>query len=96
MTWIRKRPVILQAVRWNGQSECLIAEFGSWPFGVTLDGTTLVIVTLDGERRCPVGNWLIRGETGEFDTYCHDLFERLYDVITEGGRMVKRRREAVW
>ena len=43
----------------------------------------LVIVTLEGNMRADIGDWIIRGVQGEFYPCKPDIFEQTYEPVEE-------------
>lgn len=82
MGWYRKRPVIIQAVRWmNGE---LPAELDQ----AVIDGKirftelgTLLIDTLEGCMEARSGDWIIKGIAGEYYPCKHSIFEVTYEAV---------------
>ena len=79
----RKKPVVIQAVQWTGANVDDVAALAgdAWPGEVAPNppADSLVIATLEGEMRCEVGDWLIRGVKGEFYPCKPDIFEATYE-----------------
>jgi hypothetical protein len=89
MSQYRKKPVVIEAVRWYGK----LTDETEWPDwfrdqlgkGLRLDANTtypsmtLVIVTLEGDMRASPGDWIIRGVKGELYPCKPDIFEALYE-----------------
>lgn len=90
----RKRPVVVDAIRWTGQNADEVKAFvgqrpGSEENGFQLPGGAArdwdqAHVWAEAEgcwMRCPVGHWVIRGVAGEF--YPHDpgSFEIIYEAV---------------
>jgi hypothetical protein len=89
-----KRPVVIQAIRWDGNNVRELSEFmgEKFPNGTLkrkfdIYGDTsnpdLVIFTLEGDRHAAVGDWIIRGTQGEFYPCKPDIFEQIYEEIIE-------------
>jgi len=79
----RKKPVVIEAVRWTGTNHGEIAVLvgDAWPGDVAPNppGDDLIIDTLEGEMRCQVGDWLVKGIKGEFYPCKPDIFEASYE-----------------
>ncbi len=84
----RKRPVVIDAMLWNGHNATQIVKwaFGGWAkapegkeFWLATDGT-LVIPTLEGEMRASPGDWIIKGVKGEFYPCKPDIFAATYEA----------------
>lgn len=74
----RKKPIIIQAVKWDGTflPECLQGR-------VAQRGTELWIATLEGSMKADPGDWVIRGIKGELYPCKPDIFEATYEVVGE-------------
>jgi len=92
----RKKPVVIDAVRWTGENidEILtFADGGPCPlwgddFLVDKDKQEVVISTLEGLMTAGLGDWIIRGVKGEYYPCKHDIFIATYeqeDLSTAGG-----------
>lgn len=85
----RKKPVIIEAVRFNAYTDALPSghlykwlENGGCSFA--LDQTDpgpvhLLIFTLEGWMRADIGDWIIKGVAGEFYPCKPDIFTRTYE-----------------
>lgn len=86
----RKKPVVIDAVRWTGENNqeitdfCPDAYFEDLPNGETV----LVIRTLEdgkdsvtAKHVADVGDWIIKGVQGEFYPCKPDIFEATYEVV---------------
>lgn len=75
----RKKPVVIQAVRWNGTSYC--ADFlHQWSRGdVFMDGGLLRVVTEEGIVFATVGSYIVCGVAGEFYPCRPDIFEGTHE-----------------
>jgi len=87
MAKFRKRPVVIEAVRWDGSNDSLaeivlLAE-GMEPRPFVDRGNQLVIETPEGEMRASVGCWVIRGVAGEIYPCRSDIFEETYEKVGE-------------
>lgn len=82
----RKKPVVIEAVQWDGANQSEIFSFVGTELQVertTIDGemvpVCLVIETLEGEHRASKGDWIIRGVAGEFYPCKPEIFARTYE-----------------
>ena len=74
----RKKPVVIEAVLWNGQvSEWFIILNN---FGVK-DSLVGVIETLEGPMKVSYGDWIVRGIKGELYPCKPDIFAATYEVV---------------
>jgi hypothetical protein len=78
MSKFRKKPVVIDAVQWNGDMYAMI-EFsdGSDNFGFVED--RCIIDTLEGQMTAMPGDWVIKGISGEFYPCKPDIFEKTYE-----------------
>lgn len=84
MPKFRKKPVVIEAVLWDGnletveglltRSKCLSVE-------QDLCDPALIIPTLEGKMRAEVGDWIIKGVQGELYPCKPDIFEATYQAI---------------
>lgn len=83
----RKKPVVIDAVRWNG-TQAAIDEIFALREGheeglVRRVGNDLVIETLEGDMRANLGDWIIRGVKGELYPCKAEIFEATYEQVGE-------------
>lgn len=89
----RKKPVVVEAVRWTGDNlREVIAFTGLHPSAhymtweqyrelVAKEG--LKIFTLEGAMMASVGDFIIKGVSGEFYPCKPDIFEKTYEPVEE-------------
>lgn len=80
----RKKPVVIEAVQYDGNFRCLdifsINDVGKFIVGYEDDGSPyLIIPTLEGGHKCSKGDYVIRGIKGEYYPCKHDFFEMTYE-----------------
>jgi hypothetical protein len=80
----RKKPVVIQAMRYDGSNAEAIHIWagdviGGWARGE--DGFPLTVMTLEGALEAQKGDWIIRGVKGEFYPVKPDIFEATYEPI---------------
>ncbi len=92
MARYRKKPVVIEAVQFrgfneeNGQVELsekpdwLTAEFGNEAIFFD-EPNTLTIKTLEGNMIASVGDWIIRGVSGELYPCKPDIFQKTYEPV---------------
>lgn len=91
---IRKKPVVVEVVRWTGENLCEIQDFvGSAllihehdvrcgnVFKTIISGIS--IRTLEGEHIATIGDYIIKGVQGEFYPCKPDIFAETYEVIED-------------
>lgn len=77
VTKYRKKPVIIEAIQWNGKNLTEIDNFvgGS----ISIKGTSLVIHTLEGDMEASINDYIIKGVNGEFYPCKPDIFDKTYE-----------------
>lgn len=79
MAYFRKKPIVIEAVKWTGNMSDIIALVGhDLPTYVGIDGA-LCISTLEGDMALRQGDWLIKGVKGEFYPCRADIFDQTYE-----------------
>lgn len=88
----RKKPVVIEAVRWTGENREEIRNFckhGAFftPAVQDTEGHTtkwsLVIDTLEGVMYAEIGDYIIKGVNGEFYPCKPDVFAKTYEAVEE-------------
>jgi hypothetical protein len=83
MNKYRKKPVVIEAVRYRPGQNC--DEVHDW-LGIhhseedCFDDASLMIPTLEGEMEAEPGDWIIKGVKGEFYPCQPDIFEATYEA----------------
>jgi hypothetical protein len=77
----RKKPVIIEAMRFAGN----IDKVSEWcPVNERAeDNSWFTIPTLEGDMKCNLGDWIIKGVDGEFYPCKGSIFAKTYEEITE-------------
>ena len=96
----RKRPVVIEAVKWEGTNWEEMNEFiqprGLWWLkdGSLVSNVNpvqpLVIRTLEGNHEAQVGDWIIKGIRGEYYPCKPEIFQATYELASDGVRPVMR------
>lgn len=76
-----KKPIPVEAIQWTGDNFDDIHDFIIGQPIVITTFNELVISTLEGEMKAPIGSWIIRGPLGEYYLCRKDVFEKTYDPI---------------
>lgn len=84
MTSYRKKPVVIEAVQWDGApktaNEFIGERYGTdWEYAK--DSEDIVIKTLEGNMTCHVGDYIICGIKGELYPCKPDIFEATYEAV---------------
>lgn len=79
----RKRPVVIEAIQFNGWN---FGEIHDWMFDINAIHPswfqeTMTIETLEGTMTASVGDYIIKGVNGEFYPCKPDIFERTYEPV---------------
>ena len=90
----RKKPVVVEAVQWNGFNLEEIKEFvgdsliygvsdSAWKVGKGAPTVYLEIKTLEGNHICRGGEYVIKGVKGELYSCKEDIFKMTYEKVNE-------------
>jgi hypothetical protein len=86
MSKFRKKPVVIEAVQFNGFDENAeeVELFLGDDFVSHLPSKNqLLVQTLEGELTASVGDWIIKGVQGEHYPCKPDVFEKTYEPVEE-------------
>ena len=75
----RKKPVVIQAVVWDGKNIKEVADFMKWRNFDHDNINGLIIRTLEGQHKASVGDYIIKGVAGEFYPCKPDIFQQTYE-----------------
>lgn len=82
----RKKPVVIEAIQWNGKNRSEIEEFVG--DDAVFEGRIsfhfpyrLKIITLEGVMNASVGDYIIRGVDGEYYPCREDIFLETYEKV---------------
>ena len=89
----RKKPVVIEAIRWNGDNWDQVCAFITTGIGAVYatghdgspDHMEVVIHTLEGDMRASIGDYIIRGVKGEYYPCKPDIFEATYESAEDVG-----------
>ena len=89
MTRFRKRPVVIDAIHWDGENWEGLRDFlgeEMWSHvdaaSPTGDGpATVYIKTLEGTMIAGIGDWIIQGIQGEHYPCRPDVFDATYEPV---------------
>ena len=89
----RKKPVVIDAIQWTGDNLRDVIYFtGLHESGASMSWAeyeSLValkgfkIFTLEGTMAADVGDWIIKGISGEFYPCKPDIFEKTYEEVAK-------------
>lgn len=77
----RKKPVVIEAVRWTGRNKGEVREFFDQQSNWGLEGGVWNIITLEGTMKAGKGDWIIKGVKGEYYPCKPDIFEATYEPV---------------
>lgn len=79
MPLYRKKPIIIEAIQYNGKNALDVFNFckGS----VIIHSGSLIVKTLEGNIKANVGDYIIKGINGEFYPCKSEIFEKTYESI---------------
>ena len=89
MTQYRKKPVVIEAIQFNGKNAEEIEQWSNnnvkaGPVSEdTLTRAYLEIETLEGTMTAQPNDYVIKGVNGEFYPCKPDIFDKTYEEITE-------------
>ena len=78
----KTKPCEIEAIQWTGYNEKQVCDFVKDKHFVSWDGD-LMIVTLEGEMRASIGDYIIKGLRGEFYPCKPDVFAKKYELICD-------------
>lgn len=76
----RKKPVVVEAIRWTGDN---FNDVKMWSGDVGLVEGVLCVCTLEGQMVAAVGDYIIKGVNGEFYPCKYDIFHKTYEATGE-------------
>ena len=88
----RKKPVVIEAMQWDGSMDKMETINARWPemrtSGLTSHKANRTIqwwsiATLEGRHVVSVGDYIIKGVKGEFYPCKPDIFEMTYEPVEE-------------
>lgn len=85
MAKFRKKPVVIEAIRWVGHNWEELEEFANQDSNrdkiVANQDGTLTIETLEGNMTAIKGDWIIKGIKGEIYPCKPDIFKETYEEV---------------
>jgi len=80
----RKKPVVIEAMQWNGDADIANSFIGErygtdWKYAN--NNESIIIPTLEGDMLGNVGDYIIKGVKGEFYPCKPDIFEATYEAV---------------
>jgi hypothetical protein len=84
MAKFRKKPVVIEAIQYDGINSADIHEFGGECILEPVGENYLEISTLEGKMKAMPRDYIIKGVNGEFYPCKPDIFEKTYDRLMDG------------
>lgn len=91
MAFYRKKPVVIEAIQWDGSNLRGIIDFtglhesaNKWTweqYEQVVKDEGLKIFTLEGTMNADINDFIIKGVNGEFYPCKPDIFEKTYEVV---------------
>ncbi len=81
MAKYRKKPIVIDAVQFNGHNDHTIKLFCPSARDPIDIKPNMIIPTLEGDHLISVGDFVIRGIAGEFYPCKPDIFEATYEEV---------------
>lgn len=78
----RKKPVVIEAVRWDGNNHKEVIGFAENKIWFDSLGN-IWIATLEGDMVAQKGDYIIKGVQGEFYPCKPDIFAKTYEAIKD-------------
>lgn len=86
MPKFRKKPVVIEAIQWTGNNGTEMSSFIKNVFRSVVAGGAFQIHTLEGVMTASIGDWIIKGVSGEIYPCKPDIFEKTYEPVDETPR----------
>jgi len=77
----RKKPVVIEAIQWDGSNAVGLLDWIKPE--ARQEGAVLIIPTLEGDHEASLGDYIIKGIAGEFYPCKPDIFKATYDGLWE-------------
>lgn len=79
----RKKPVVIEAIQYNGENCEELEEFTGIRMFHFWEDDAIEIPTLEGNHKCSVNDFVIKGVKGEFYPCKPDIFEATYEEVID-------------
>lgn len=83
MAKFRKKPVVIEAVQYDGSNDAEIIAFTKKKAIKAFDKNVMIIPTLEGDHIASAGDWIIKGVAGEFYPCKNEIFLKTYDEVND-------------
>ena len=75
----RKKPVVIEAIQYIGSNHDEITAFTEDRASLFGKDNAMEIPTLEGNHKCSIGDFVIKGVAGEFYPCKPDIFAKTYE-----------------
>lgn len=79
----RKKPVVVEAIRWTGKNQTEIDKFCGMKVVWSKSKNTFLVLTREGTMLATMGDYIIKGVNGEFYPCKPDVFAKTYERMEE-------------
>ena len=83
MAKYRKKPVVIEAIKWDGNNYLQMDDFIGSNNNLYTKNKKLNIITLEGTMTANIGDYIIKGVEGEFYPCKPDIFHKTYEKVEE-------------
>lgn len=88
MTKFRKKPVVIEAYKWDGEWYTIPTWISEYRYrdkrcSIIAASASINIPTLEGDMLASLGDWIIKGVKGELYPCKPDIFEQTYERVDE-------------
>lgn len=90
----RKKPIVVEAIQYTDDNLLEVMKFCGE--GKTLFGSYLYIVTLEGNMRVNVGDYVIKGVRGECYPCEKSIFEETYEAVNTNDDHISIKPKRPW
>jgi hypothetical protein len=77
----RKKPVVIEAIKWDGNNYLQMDDFIGSNNNLYTKNKKLNIITLEGTMTANIGDYIIKGVEGEFYPCKPDIFHKTYEEV---------------
>lgn len=91
MALYRKKPVVIEAIEWDGSDKCFneVTKLGKEKRTIRLlNNKRLMIETLEGNHEARIGDFIIQGVKGEIYPCKPDIFAATYEPVKDGDGLL--------
>ncbi len=74
----RRKQVTIEAIQLTNEN---MVEVAAWCEGIPYSRGAVVVPTMTGHLMAKIGNWVVKGEGGEFYPATDELFWKTYDEV---------------